>query len=315
MNSIQQVLKKVKTKARRLWNNKCLYVFPPEHGGWTKQGALELETSGGSVFDPYVLVEDNIKLYYSNRKTNTIDLIESFDGSTWSKPISVFGGEKSEKWDAYVNRACVVLHNDQYKMWYTGQFDGKSYIGYAVSNDGKNFTRGVNEPVLIPELAYEKNSVMNPCVLWNKKQGLFQMWYAAGETYEPDNICYATSIDGKVWNKAIDYNPVLTKSKNMYDKCKVGGCDVHFINGKYVMYYIGYQNVDVARICVARSDDGLSWKRVDNNPILSPSKNGWDCDAVYKPCVAYYEGKKYMWYNGRKKNIEKLGLATKEDIM
>lgn len=315
MDSIQVVLKKVKTRVRRFWNSNCLYLYPPEQGGWKKQGALELESSDESVFDPYVLIEDSIKLYYSNRKTNTIDLIESLDGSRWSKPVPVFRGEKSEEWDAYVNRACVILHNNQYKMWYTGQFNGKSYIGYAVSNDGRGFIRKVKDPVLIPELAYEKNSVMNPCVLWNEKLHLFQMWYAAGDTYEPDNICYATSIDGIVWNKALDHNPVLTKSENIYDKCKVGGCDVHIVNGKYIMYYIGYQNVDVARICIAKSVDGLSWKRVDNNPVLSPSKNGWDCDAVYKPCVAYYKGKKYMWYNGRKKNIEKLGLAIKKDIM
>lgn len=315
MNNMKVVWKKIRTRMRRIWNNRCLYQFPPERGGWIKQGALNFEAVDGASFDPYVLIEDGIKLYYSNRKANTIDLIESFDGISWSKPISVLKGEKTEKWDATINRASVLLHYGQYKMWYTGQLNGKSCIGYAVSTDGLHFIKKVENPVLIPEMEYEKNSVMNPCVLWNEKQQLFQMWYAAGDTYEPDNICYATSFDGMVWTKALEYNPVLKKSENSYDSFKVGGCDVHIVDEKYVMYYIGYQNIDVARICKAESNDGLVWKRADDNPILSPSPKAWDCDAVYKPCVACYKGRSYMWYNGRKKNIEKLGVAIKEDVM
>lgn len=315
MNLFMKFMMKVNIRYRRYVNNKCRYDYPPEQGGWSKQGQLDIKGIDGSIFDPYVLIQDRIKLYYSNRKTKSIDLVESEDGRLWTVSIPVLEGNDDDKWDSTVNRACVIYHDDRYMMWYTGQYQGRSCIGCAHSIDGKKYRRICQEPVLIPEMPYEKSSVMNPCVLWNEDLQVYQMWYASGETYEPDNICYAVSDDGICWIKSIENNPVLSRSINLYDQYKVGGCDVHYVNGKYIMYYIGYQNVDVARICVALSEDGISWERSEMNPIISPSKSGWDQDAVYKPCVAKYKGITYLWYNGRKKNRERIGYAVKRDSM
>ena len=85
-------------------------------------------------------------------------------------------------------------------------------------------------------------------------------------------------------------------------------------DGTYIMYYIGYQNLDVARICYAVSTDGIHWCRTDNNYCLSPSQDAWDSDAVYKPAVQSYQGKAYMWYNGRSGNQEYIGMAIKEEV-
>lgn len=138
------------------------------------------------------------------------------------------------------------------------------------------------------------------------------MWYAAGDQFEPDVICYAESTDGVNWAKHMD-NPIFEKSEEKYDQCKVGGCDILKENGKYYMFYIGYQNVDTARICIAESDDGVNgWIRCKDNPIISPEKNSWDADAVYKPTVVFNKKEKQLllWFNGRKKNSEKIGMAS-----
>lgn len=78
------------------------------------------------------------------------------------------------------------------------------------------------------------------------------------------------------------------------------------------MYYIGYQNVDVARICYATSKDGIQWNRSEDNLLISPSRNRFDSDACYKPAVVEHGGKQYLWYNGRHKHDEYIGLAIKE---
>ena len=107
-------------------------------------------------------------------------------------------------------------------------------------------------------------------------------------------------------------NPIFTKSDEKYDQCKVGGCDVVKENGKYYMFYIGYQNVDTARICIAESMDGVSnWIRSKDNPIISPERKSWDADAVYKPTIIFnkQENKIMMWFNGRKKECERIGYA------
>ena len=215
-------------------------------------------------------------------------------------------------WENNVNRACVCIHNNLWYMWYTGMNNAESRIGLAVSKDGINFKRSLHNPVLLPELDFENKSVMNPCVLWDEQKNLFRMWYSAGEKYEPDVICYAESKDGVSWAK--NTAPVLTKGLEVYDKYKVGGCDVHKTANGYVMYFIGYQNIDNARICKATSKDGINWRRSTSNPIISPSKDKWDSEACYKPAFYYSkkENKSYIFYNGRKGHTETIGFAYKE---
>ena len=121
-------------------------------------------------------------------------------------------------------------------MYYTGQYNGISKIGLAFSDDGYNFVKYNNNPVLEPEFDFEKQSVMNPHVIYDKEENLFKMWYSAGETYEPDVICYATSKDGITWKK-YEKNPIFTPNpkKMSLDWFKIGGCDVHKIsNQKYI---------------------------------------------------------------------------------
>ena len=48
-----------------------------------------------------------------------------------------------------------------------------------------------------------------------------------------------------------------------------------------------------------------------DNPVISPEKKSWDADAVYKPTAGLnkQKNKLLMWYNGRKQNCERIGLA------
>ena len=130
----------------------------------------------------------------------------------------------------------------------------------AFSDDGYNFVKYNNNPVLEPEFDFEKQSVMNPHVIYDKEENLFKMWYSADETYEPDVICYATSKDGITWKK-YEKNPIFTPNpkKLSLDWFNIGGCDVHKIsNQKYLMFYIGYSDINTARIFVAKSKNGIN---------------------------------------------------------
>ena len=68
-----------------------------------------------------------------------------------------------------MNRGCLLIIYNKYYLWYTGQNKGKSNIGFALSDDGINFRKYKNNPVLKPENQYEKNSVMNPNVIYDKE--------------------------------------------------------------------------------------------------------------------------------------------------
>lgn len=315
---INKVYNRVSRKIRRWYNQHHCYDFLSQCDGWEKLSEPVIgNEETGSIFDPYVYDFDGqFYMYASQRKYGSIILVKSINGETWGEFTTILSGIADSDWEEVVNRASVVRKDGIWYMWYTGQKNNKSCIGLAISKDGINFERCESNPVLYPQYDYERESVMNPCVLWDDDEQIFKMWYAAGETYEPDVICYATSKDGVDWKKN-EGNPVLTASENEYDKAKVGGCDVKKISkDKYVMYYIGYQNIDNARICVATSVDGISkWVRNKNNPILSPSKGKWDSHAVYKPSVCWSkeEQKWYLWYNGRSNSNEYIGLAFKKE--
>jgi hypothetical protein len=206
----------------------------------------------------------------------------------------------------------AVLHEDgKYRMWYTGQARGHSWIGYATSADGKTWKRMSDKPVLSPELPWEKVALMCPTVIWDESAGLFRMWYSGGEQYEPDAIGYATSPDGLHWTKHPS-NPVFRPDQShVWEQFKVAGAQVFRSGGWHYIFYIGFRDVDHAQIGIARSRDGItSWERHPGNPVVRPGQDEFDQDACYKP-FTLFDGKRWLlWYNGRHGWLERIAMAV-----
>ncbi len=266
----------------------------------------------GTAFDAYVTFENGkYRMDFSYRTKKSCAVTFSNDGINWSEPCITLPPNPNSGWEDDINRDCVLFAGGVYKMWYTGQARGYSYIGYAESRDGITFERKYDEPIMVPEFPWEGESVMNPCVLY--ENGIYRMWYSAGETYEPNVLAYAESSDGIVWKKR-KTNPIFVcDSNSFYEQARVGGCQVIKTEDMgYLMFYIGYEDIDTARICVARSENGITgWERSKNNPLVEPDSGMWDGDACYKPTVVWNEkdGKWMLWYNGRCKCSEFIGLA------
>ena len=266
----------------------------------------------GIAFDAYVWRDnDRYRMDFSWRDRKSCAVAFSDDGITWSDPVVTLPNDPSSGWEDHVNRNCVLKIGDTYQMWYTGQARDHSFIGYAESTDGVHFSRPFREPIMIPEYPWENASVMNPCVLF--ENGLYRMWYSAGETYEPNVNAYAESKDGIVWKKS-RINPVFAREKkNAYECERVGGCQVIRTDDMgYLMFYIGYRDIDTACVCVARSENGITcWERSPMNPLVVPSPDAWDADSCYKPTALWNdaENKWMLWYNGRNGRIERIGLA------
>lgn len=302
------------TSLQRRYNMRKRYCFPDCNNGWEKYGESPVfgDKTTRSVFDPFALYTDNkFNLILSERKNHSIIMVDSMDGIHWKLCCTLLSNIPNT-WQHIVNRASIIHVKNEWHLWYTGQSPDVSCIGH-VKSDSLCFNNA-KEPCIRASLPKEGVSVMNPCVIWDEKKHIFQMWYAAGENYEPDMLFYAESKDGDNWIKHPE--PILTKlPSHEWEKAKVGGCDVKLkADGSYEMYYIGYQNVDVARICYATSKDGIHWDRTDNNLLIAPSKNGFDSDATYKPAVLEKGNRLYMWYNGRTGHEEYIGLAIKDII-
>lgn len=289
----------------------------PQHvgetaGGWEKYGKNPvLGGDLGTIFDISVLHDRPgvFEMFCSWRPQRSIALSTSSDGLTWQKPVICLPFNDSSGWERDVNRPVVIRKDGQYHMWYTGENDSVSAIGYAVSDDGRRFRRVSASPVLVADKPWEKKALMCPHVLWDESAKLFRMWYSGGEQYEPDAIGYATSKDGIHWEKYAG-NPVFhNDTTHVWEQDKVTACQVIRRRDDYLMFYIGFKNIDYAQIGMARSKDGISnWDRYSSNPIIRPGP-AWDSSAVYKP-YAIEDGDRWLlYYNGRRNDKEQIGIA------
>lgn len=269
----------------------------------------------GTVFDVAVLAEGGkYRMWASWRPRKSIALFESPDGTRWSDPVIVLPPNPDQAWEEDINRPAVLRKGSLYHMWYTGQSGGqRSSIGYARSPDGIHWQRMSPEPVLRPELPWEKVAVMCPHVIWDEAFGLYRMWYSGGEQYEPNAIGYAESPDGLRWTKYAE-NPIFTPNPaSAWEQDRVAGAQVVRFKDWHYMFYIGFSDIDHAQIGIARSRDGVTnWERHPENPVIRPDRGSFDEDACYKP-YALFDGCRWLlWYNGRLGSLEQIGLAVHE---
>jgi predicted GH43/DUF377 family glycosyl hydrolase len=280
--------------------------------GWEKYSSNPvLGGNYGTCFDISVLKEgDAYRMWFSWRPRASVALAESKDGFHWSTPVVVLAPDKASGWEDDINRPVVIKQGGVYRMWYTGQAREHSAIGYATSSDGVTWKRMSEKPVLAPDRPWEKVAIMCPDVIWDDPAKQYKMWYSGGEQYEPDAIGYATSPDGMTWTRRGD-NPIFKADPKIeWERDKVTACQVVFDEGWYLMFYIGFRDVDHAQIGVARSKDGITnWQRLAANPIIRPGRNEWDSDACYKP-YAIFDGTQWLlWFNGRRGASEQIGAA------
>jgi len=300
-----------------------LCVCAAQAGNWEKYAGNPVLGNAklGTCFDVNVVTDGPAPytMYFSWRPKRAIALVRSTDARTWTQePEICLTTDPTSGWEDNLNRSCTVFKDGEWHMWYTGQANGGSKIGYAKSKDGVHFTRVRKAPVMVPEHAFEKLSVMNPYVRWDAARKVWRMWYAAGETYEPNVLCYAESPDGLTWTKWAG-NPIFGHgARESWDRDRVGACEVHPLgDGRWAMFYIGYSDVDTARIGCAVSADGVTgWQRLPQNPIVSPDLNTWDSSACYKPSVVRDEANKrwMLWYNGRNGFDEYVGCVIHEGL-
>jgi hypothetical protein len=69
---------------------------------------------------------------------------------------------------------------------------------------------------------------------------------------------------------------------------------------------------------MAYSEDGLTWKRAKDIPILSVHDADceiWEKDCIYQPWLVEYKGRFFNFYNAANEGIEQTGLAFSTDLL
>jgi hypothetical protein len=241
-------------------------------------------------------------------------------------------GAAGEFDDGAVWFPAVIKDNDTLRMWYTG-FDRSAWggnpignIGYAWSLDGIEWNRDSENPVLSGELSWEAGTVMTCAVI--KDGEILKMWYGANN-YAPGTIGYATSIDGKIWNK--HPVPVLEVGISDWDSAVMAPHTVIKEDSLYKMWYWGgdgWSGTVIIQVGFATSTDGIHWVKYDDpstiappfansDPVLIPGVPGeWDDGKLLSPMVMPTETGYEMWYNSTSKasgDPYYIGYATSPD--
>jgi predicted GH43/DUF377 family glycosyl hydrolase len=69
---------------------------------------------------------------------------------------------------------------------------------------------------------------------------------------------------------------------------------------------------------LAVSDDGVTWRRAKNQPVLSvfdPDCGPWENDCIYQPWLLEHQGRYFDFYNAAKGSREQTGLAFSCDLL
>jgi len=260
-------------------------------------------------------------MWFSWRPKRGIGYAESVDGLTWEvRDELVLAPDADDPAEQIgVTRPFVLVEDQQLTMWYSAHSEKFVVISRATSPDGVHWQR--QGTVLSPGPPWEKSAVMCPSVL-RDGEGVYHMWYSGGERYEPDAIGYATSTDGISWTRVRDEPVLRPGAQGSWEADRVAGA--HVIRDGQWLYaiYIGFANgFEDSSIGIARSADGISWERHNDNPVITRGAPGeFDSINVYKPFVVVDAPTWHMWFNGSSpisgddtsldNRIEQIGYAS-----
>ncbi|OGJ52882.1 hypothetical protein A2483_03635, partial [Candidatus Peregrinibacteria bacterium RIFOXYC2_FULL_33_13] len=257
---------------------------------------------------------------YSRGGYAIIDITKPDKILEWSQKPTLEVGTLGCFDDCGAMPSCIVEHNGQKYMYYTGwtqqvKTPFSFFIGLAISKNNEKYKRYSLSPILGRNF-YDPYLTASPYII--KENKLWRMWYVSSIGWEEKNpqnsvaprhyyfIKHASSKDGINWetskNICIDFikkndeyaiaRPIVLKENNLYKMwyCYRGGSNT---------YRAGY----------AESKDGLKWTRKDNIVNLDVGKTGWDSEMICYPCVFKHKNNYYMLYNGNRYGQTGCGLA------
>lgn len=275
---------------------------------WTVQGhALKLGESGeyddGGIRKGTILrdTDHTYKLWYSgyDQLNWRILYAESQDGINWARHgVTVDLGEPGDPDDENVLRPTVIKDKDAqpseiYKMWYSG-YDGVDvHILYATSPDGIKWTKHGN--VITQGYSNEPFGYgLYPSSILKDREGTYHMWYHGLDS--STSIHYATSSDGKAWEKQ---GVVLdVGSSDSLDSASVYSPSVILDeNNIFNMWYTGWDGT-FERIFHASSFDGKIWRKQGVAVDIGSFGSYYSSGALEPTVLKDWDGFYKMWYVG-----------------
>ncbi|HEY2588654.1 MAG TPA: hypothetical protein VGI81_23130 [Tepidisphaeraceae bacterium] len=226
--------------------------------------------------------------------------------SGWKKYAQnpVLGGKLGTCFDV-----ALLKEGSTFRMYFS--LRPKHSVALVESTDGIHWS----EPQIV--LGPNRDSgweddINRPVVV--KRGHEYHMWYT-GQAKGHSAIGYATSPDGKTWQRQSD-KPVLSATQP-WEKVAIMCPHVMWDEGskQFRMWYSGGEQYEPDAIGYATSLDGLHWTRHDPNPIFQADpSHEWERHKVTACQVLRHGDWHYMFYIGfRDVNHAAIGLARSRD--
>lgn len=237
-----------------------------------------------------------------------------------------------QSWNWQIGPTCVTSYGDKWYLYYTECFSSRddynadTIIRVRVSENLREWSEPSD--LIVPELEWEREGkkiqARNPCVVM-LPDGRFRLYYAAGTVWlddtdyeEPKYVSFAES-DCPMGPFVKYGSPVVSPNTDIWFKNFGSGAMKVFKYKDYFLGLINYLYIDDEKhsrsaICIAMSEDGITWEDAPYNPIILPTV-GWKKAIVYQLDLRFHDNLLWLYYNARDEwwgGTECIGLSTLE---
>lgn len=258
--------------------------------------------------DPYVIFFKNqYWMYYTVpdklRKVLHIGIATSSDLFNWKKVGNIYG----QKGGIEENGICApsaLIKDGQLHLFYQSYGNAKlDAICHAVSSNGIDFERDASNPIFRPNISeWTCGRAIDAEVIAFKNQ--YFLYYA---TRDPDykiqqqGVAVApinSNFERASW-KEIDGMPLLKPELPWEKNCIEAASCIKKGRNLY-MFYAGAYNNEPQQIGVAKSKDGIHWKRLSHEPFLKNGEKGsWnESESGHPHIMKTQNGKYFLFFQG-----------------
>jgi hypothetical protein len=229
-----------------------------------------------------------------------IGIMESRDLLSWAKVGQLEAEQPAEGKGIAAPFALVrdgVLH-----LFYQSYEGGpKDAICHATSQDGIHFKRDASNPIFRPNVPWSMGRAIDVVVA--RFRDRWFLYYATRDlSYKSQMLGVAVSngdFSAGSWSDAAPDGPILKPELPWEGECIEAPTLVEH-DGSLFMFYAGAYNNSPQVIGCAVSQDGISWKRVSDKPILVNGSIGtWNSSEAGHPGIyRAADGQTYLFYQG-----------------
>jgi predicted GH43/DUF377 family glycosyl hydrolase len=283
------------------------FTLPPLAGG-DAQASYTWEPNPTPVLSPGAQLDshdalnpsvvDGREMFYSGYDGETWRTLHarSDDGIHWRKLGLVLEPDRNTWEGSYIAaNGSALRYAGEYWHWYVGGSNERFRIGLTRSADTQRWHK---EPAPVldtgPRGAWDERGAADPYVI--RIEPYFYLFYLGQDRAHRQRLGVARSPDGLSWQK-LRSNPILELGDfGSFDENGLGEPAVWRDRGFYWMLYTGRDVRENRRLGLARSVDGIHWRKL---PAVFAGSEPWDSKVICDPTVEVNAGSEvHVWFGG-----------------